>query len=58
MRHANVKDGKKIAQVAVQTVKRVYTSTTDLAGIVDQFNGKVVENKSVVNVINDIAKPN
>ena len=51
----NVYRGKEIAQVAVQTVKSVHTSTTDLAGIVDQLNSKVVENKSVVNVIKDIA---
>ena len=48
--HANVNNGKKSAQVAVQTVKSVYTYTTDLAGIFDQLNGKVLEKKSVVNV--------
>lgn len=47
--------GKDIADGAVHTVGRVYTSTVELATMVDKLNSSVGEIGEIVTVINDIA---
>jgi methyl-accepting chemotaxis protein len=48
-------DGKKVADGAVNTVNRVYTSTVELAGMVEKLNRRVTEIGGIVTVIKDIA---
>ena len=48
-------DGKKVADGAVNTVNRVYTSTVELAGMVEKLNCRVTEIGGIVTVIKDIA---
>jgi len=47
--------GKKVADGAVETVNRVYTSTVGLATIVEKLNNRVAEIGDIVTVIKDIA---
>lgn len=47
--------GSEVANGAVETVNRVYTSTVELATMVDKLNGRVGEIGNIVNVIKDIA---
>jgi methyl-accepting chemotaxis protein len=47
--------GKEVADGAVQTVNRVYTSTVELSQMVDRLNGRVGEIGNIVTVIKDIA---
>jgi methyl-accepting chemotaxis protein len=48
-------EGKKVAEGAVQTVNGVYTSTVELAGMVEKLNHRVGEIGGIVTVIKDIA---
>lgn len=47
--------GKEIADGAVQTVNNVYTSSLELAQMVEKLNGRVGEIGDIVTVIKDIA---
>jgi methyl-accepting chemotaxis protein len=47
--------GKSVADGAVDTVNRVYTSTVELSTMVEKLNGMVGEIGNIVTVINDIA---
>ncbi|MBF0519604.1 MAG: methyl-accepting chemotaxis protein, partial [Nitrospirae bacterium] len=47
--------GKKVAEGAVETVNQVYTSTTDLATMVERLNNRVSEIGEIVTVIYEIA---
>ncbi|MBI3592702.1 MAG: chemotaxis protein, partial [Nitrospirae bacterium] len=47
--------GKEIADGAVETVSRVYTSTVELASTIEKLNSKVGEIGDIVTVIKDIA---
>jgi methyl-accepting chemotaxis protein len=47
--------GKEVADGAVKTVNRVYTSTVELSQMVDKLNGRVGEIGNIVTVITDIA---
>lgn len=47
--------GKGVADGAVATVTRVYTSTEELAAMVEKLNGRVSEIGNIVVVIKDIA---
>lgn len=49
------KQGQKIADGAVETVNRVYTSTIELATMVEKLNNRVGEIGEIITVINDIA---
>ncbi|MFQ3574193.1 MAG: methyl-accepting chemotaxis protein [Thermodesulfovibrionales bacterium] len=47
--------GKEVAEGAVNTVNAVYTSTVELASMVDKLNNRVGEIGDIVTVIKDIA---
>ncbi len=47
--------GKEVTDGAVETVNRVYTSTVELATMVDKLNGRAGEIGNIVTVIKDIA---
>jgi methyl-accepting chemotaxis protein len=47
--------GKKVADGAVETVNRVFTSTVELASMVEKLNSRVGEIGDIVTVIKDIA---
>lgn len=47
--------GKKVADGAVETVNRVYTSTVELATMVEKVNNRASEIGDIVTVIKDIA---
>lgn len=47
--------GKEIADGAVETVNRVYTSTVELASMVEKLNNRATEIGDIVTVIKDIA---
>jgi methyl-accepting chemotaxis protein len=47
--------GKEVADNAVQTVNRVYTSTVELAAMVEKLNNRASEIGGIVTVIKDIA---
>ncbi|MDX9714388.1 MAG: methyl-accepting chemotaxis protein [Dissulfurispiraceae bacterium] len=49
------KKGQQIADGAVDTVNRVYTSTIELATMVEKLNNRVGEIGEIITVINDIA---
>ncbi|GER93209.1 methyl-accepting chemotaxis protein [hot springs metagenome] len=48
-------EGKEIADGAVNTVNSVYTSTVELAGMVEKLNNRATEIGDIVTVIKDIA---
>ncbi|MBF0559255.1 MAG: methyl-accepting chemotaxis protein, partial [Nitrospirae bacterium] len=48
-------NGKKVADGAVETVNRVYTSTVELATMVEKLNKRASEIGDIVTVIKDIA---
>ncbi|HMK50152.1 MAG TPA: methyl-accepting chemotaxis protein [Thermodesulfovibrionales bacterium] len=48
-------EGKKVAEGAVETVNGVYSSTVELAGMVEKLNNRVGEIGGIVTVIKDIA---
>jgi methyl-accepting chemotaxis protein len=48
-------EGKRVADGAVNTVNGVYTSTVELAGMVEKLNHRVNEIGGIVTVIKDIA---
>lgn len=47
--------GKEVADNAVDTVNRVYTSTVELASMVEKLNNRATEIGDIVTVIKDIA---
>ncbi len=47
--------GKEVADGAVQTVNRVYTSTVELATMVEKLNNRASEIGDIITVIKDIA---
>ena len=47
--------GKEIADNAIETVNRVYTSTVELSTMVEKLNKRVAEIGNIVTVIKDIA---
>jgi methyl-accepting chemotaxis protein len=47
--------GKEVADGAVETVNRVYTSTVELASMVEKLNNRATEIGDIVTVIKDIA---
>lgn len=47
--------GKEVADGAVETVNRVYTSTVELSGMIEKLNGRTAEIGDIVTVIKDIA---
>ncbi|MBI4686793.1 MAG: methyl-accepting chemotaxis protein [Nitrospirae bacterium] len=52
---ATASRGKEVADGAVDTVNRVYTSTVELARMVDKLSNRTAEIGDIVTVINDIA---
>jgi methyl-accepting chemotaxis protein len=48
-------NGKEVAEGAVSTVNRVYTSTVELATMVEKLNNRASEIGNIVTVIKDIA---
>jgi methyl-accepting chemotaxis protein len=48
-------EGKKVSDGAVETVDRVYTSTVELATIIDKLNNRVGEIGDIITVIKEIA---
>jgi methyl-accepting chemotaxis protein len=47
--------GKEVADGAIETVNRVYTSTVELASMVEKLNNRATEIGDIVTVIKDIA---
>ncbi|TAN44033.1 MAG: HAMP domain-containing protein [Nitrospirae bacterium] len=47
--------GKEVADGAVETVNRVYTSTVELSTMIEKLNGRTAEIGDIVTVIKDIA---
>ncbi|MBF0505423.1 MAG: methyl-accepting chemotaxis protein [Nitrospirae bacterium] len=47
--------GKRVADGAVETVNRVYSSTVELASMIEKLNNRVGEIGNIITVINDIA---
>ncbi|MDX9715090.1 MAG: methyl-accepting chemotaxis protein [Dissulfurispiraceae bacterium] len=47
--------GKDVAEGAVDTVSKVYTSTVELSTMIEKLNGSVGEIGDIITVINDIA---
>ncbi|MFO0751846.1 MAG: methyl-accepting chemotaxis protein [Thermodesulfovibrionales bacterium] len=52
---ATAEQGKELADGAVETVNRVYTSTVELAAMVEKLNGRAGEIGDIITVIKDIA---
>ncbi|HCL82190.1 MAG TPA: chemotaxis protein, partial [Nitrospiraceae bacterium] len=47
--------GKDVADNAVETINRVYTSTVELATMVEKLNNRAAEIGDIITVIKDIA---
>ncbi len=52
---ATAEKGKRVADGAVETVNRVYSSTVELASMIEKLNNRVGEIGNIITVINDIA---
>lgn len=51
----NAQRGKEVVDGEVETVNRVYTSTIELAGMIEKLNKRAEEIGDIVTVIKDIA---
>ena len=52
---ASASNGKQIADRAVETINGVYTSTVELAAVIEKLNSRTAEIGGIVTVIKDIA---